>query len=81
MPPEIHRYILWSTDSVDLSDPFQKRWLLRQTLLHGRAQDIRQLDFDEINRELDALDLPPHIDSLWRTYLKQRNGRRVSANR
>ena len=81
MSAQIPRYIVWSTDSVDTSDPFQRRWLLRQTLLYGRAQDISQLDFDEISRELDALDLPPHIDSLWRTYLKQRNERRDTAHR
>src|SRR3989304_5855063 len=34
------RYIVWSTDTIDLRDPFQKSWLLRQTLMHGRAEDI-----------------------------------------
>ena len=81
MSTKIPRYIVWSTDSVDISDPFQRRWLLQQTLLHGLAQDIRRLDFDEISRELDALNLPPQIDSLWRSYLKQRNEPRESANR
>lgn len=81
MTADIPRYIVWSTDQVDPSDPFQRRWLLRQTLLHGRAQDIRALDFDEVHRELDALDLPPHIDSLWRTYLSQRDERRKTADR
>jgi hypothetical protein len=78
---QIPRYIVWSTDHVDTSDPFQRRWLLRQTLLHGRAQDIRRLDFDEVRRELDTLDLPPHIDSLWRTYLNQPNEPREPADR
>jgi len=74
MSAQIPRYILWSSDRLDASEPFQRRWLLRQTLLHGLAEDIRTLDFDEINRELDLLDLPPDIDSLWRTYLRQRSG-------
>jgi hypothetical protein len=38
-----------------LSDPFQKRWLLRQTLMHGRAEDIRALKIEEIRRELDLI--------------------------
>ena len=81
MPTDIPRYILWSTDHIDTSDPFQRRWLLRQTLLYGRSQDIRRLDFDDIRRELDALDLPPHIDDLWRTYLEQRDEPSKSADR
>lgn len=64
------RYIVWSTDAVDLSDPFQKRWLLRQTLTHGRAEDVRALDLEEIRRELDQLDLPKEIESLWRRFLE-----------
>jgi hypothetical protein len=69
MNEKIPRYIVWSTDHVDQSDPFQRRWLLRQILTHGKAEDIRALDWDEIKRELDYLDLPQEIDSLWRTFL------------
>ena len=64
------RHLVWSTDAIDLSDPFQKRWLLRQTLMHGRAEDVRALDIEEIRLELDQLDLPKEIDSLWRRYLE-----------
>jgi len=39
------RYIVWSTDSVDLRDPFQKRWLLRQTLVYGLSEDIGKPDY------------------------------------
>ena len=70
MMTDLSRYIVWSTDKLDLSDPFQKRWLLRQTLMHGTAQDIRKLKFDEIEKQLDSLDLPKEIDSLWRRYLE-----------
>lgn len=63
------RHIVWSTEALDLSDPFQKRWLLRQTLMRGRAEDIRNLSLDEIRLELDYLDLPAEIHSLWRRYL------------
>lgn len=73
MASEIPRYMVWSTDKIELKDPFQRRWLLRQTLLHGLADDIRRVDFDEITRELDHLQLPPEIDRLWRTYLEHRD--------
>jgi hypothetical protein len=64
------RHIVWSTDKLDLRDPFQKRWLLRQTLMHGTAEDIRVLDLGEIKNQLDDLDLPKDIESLWRRYLE-----------
>ena len=63
------RHIVWSTDQVDLSDPFQRRWYLRQVLTYGRAEDIRSLDLEEIRRELDELNLPPEVYSLWKSYL------------
>ena len=64
------RHLVWSTDTIDLSDPFQKRWLLRQTLMHGRAEDIRALELEDIKREFNQLDLPKEIGSLWRRYLE-----------
>ena len=69
------RHLVWSTDTIDLSDPFQKRWLLRQTLMHGRAEDIRALKLEDIRQELDQLDLPKEIESLWRRYLESLNAR------
>ena len=67
------RYIVWSTDQVDTADPFQRRWLLRQILMHGKAQDIRQLDVDEIERELESLNLPADIYRLWHDFLEARH--------
>ena len=64
------RHLVWSTDTIDLSDPFQKRWLLRQTLMYGRVEDVRALEIEEIRREFDQLDLPKEIASLWRRYLE-----------
>ena len=69
------RHLVWSTDTLDLSDPFQKRWLLRQTLTRGRAEDIRALELDDIRLELDGLDLPEEIESLWRRYLEYLDAR------
>lgn len=76
MSEKIPNYIVWSADQIDTSDPFQRRWLLRQILTHGLARDIRRLDFDEVARELDDLHLPPEIDALWRTYLEKRHANR-----
>lgn len=70
------RHIVWSTDTVDLNDPFQRRWLLRQTLMYGRAEDIRKLSIHDIRAELGQLDLPKDIESLWRLYLEYLDARR-----
>lgn len=67
------RHIVWSTRRIDLNDPFQRRWYLRQVLLHGRTEDIRTLDLDEVAAELDKLALPYHVYSLWRAFLDQRD--------
>jgi len=64
------RYLVWGTDSVDLSDPFQRRWFMRQVLLHGRSEDIRELDLDEVAASLDDLRLPAHLHRLWRQFLE-----------
>jgi hypothetical protein len=65
------RHIVWSTDRLDLVDPFQHRWYLRQVLMHGRAADIAGLRLDDVARELDHLELPPDIDRLWRVFLER----------
>ena len=64
------RHIVWSTDRLDLSDPFQHRWYLRQVIMHGRSDDIRALDFQEVRQELDALDLPSDLYQLWKKFLE-----------
>jgi hypothetical protein len=69
------RHIVWSTDQLDLSDPFQRRWYLRQVLLNGRAEDIARLDFTEVERDLDSLQLPDHLAQLWKRFLEQRAAR------
>jgi hypothetical protein len=66
------RHLVWSTDEVDLDNPFQRRWFLTQVLTHGLAEDIRQLDLEEAAREIDNLHLPKEVESLWRTFLDKR---------
>ncbi len=73
MIPSVPRYIVWSTDRLQLGDPFQRRWLLKQTLTHGRAEDIRKLSLNEIALELENLGLPDEVYSLWKRYLEYRN--------
>ena len=62
-------YIVWSTDEIDLADPFQRRWYIQQVLTHGRAEDIRALDLDEIAAALDEIVLPEDVRSLWEQFL------------
>jgi lysyl-tRNA synthetase class II len=63
------RYIVWSADKeIDLSDPWQKKWYIKQVLTYGREEDIAELDWEEIKKLLPELDLPEHIKSLWEDY-------------
>ena len=68
LPP----HVVWSTDKVDLADPFQRKWYIRQVLLHGRAQDMGVLDLKEIACLLDELNLPSHLHQLWESFLESR---------
>ena len=67
------RHIVWSTDRVDLSDPFQNRWYLRQVIMYGRSEDISTLDFHEVRQELDALDLPLDLYQLWKKFFESKD--------
>lgn len=62
------RYIVWSTDEVDLNDPFQRNWFIRQVLTHGRAEDIAALDWEEVRTLMPELELPREIAALWEDY-------------
>ena len=66
-------YIVWSTDQIDLSDPFQRRWYIQQVLTHGRMEDIRTLDVDEIAAVLDEIILPEDVRSLWQRFFEARH--------
>jgi hypothetical protein len=65
---EIPRYLVWSKESLDLSDPWQRRWFIRQVLLHGRASDVAALDWEEVRKLLSELELPEEIRRLWENY-------------
>jgi hypothetical protein len=68
MRPPIH--LVWSTDQLDLSDPFQRRWYIQQVLTYGRMEDIRTLDLEELSVILDDLILPADVRSLWQHFLE-----------
>lgn len=65
-------YIVWSKDQIDLSDPFQRRWYIQQVLTHGRMEDIRALNLQEIASVLDDILLPEDVRSLWQRFLEAR---------
>lgn len=69
--PPVH--IVWSTDQVDLSDPFQRKWYIQQVLANGRAEDIQTLDLDEIVSILGEITLPEDIRKLWDFYCEMQH--------
>lgn len=62
------RYIVWSKNEIDLKDPFQRKWYIKQVLTHGRAEDIADLDWEEVRKLLPELELPTNILRLWKNY-------------
>lgn len=66
-------YIVWSTDQIDLSDPFQHCWYIQQVLTHGRIEDIHRLNLDEITAVLDDIILPDDVRLLWQRFLERRH--------
>ena len=62
------RYIVWSKREIDLNDPWQRRWYIKQVLTYGKTEDIIRLDWDEVKSVLKELNLPANIKRLWETY-------------
>ena len=42
------RYIVWSKKGIDPDDPWQRKWWIQQLLTNGRAEDVAELDWEEI---------------------------------
>ncbi len=63
-------YIVWyaDLDKLDFKDPWVKKWWIQQVLIHGRIEDIKRLDFDEIKKLLPVLHLDSKIKSFWQDY-------------
>ena len=72
---KIPRHIVWSFDkaeTLDLSDPENRQWWIKQVLMNGRMEDIISLDLDEVERILPELYLPRPIKKLWSDYFAKR---------
>jgi lysyl-tRNA synthetase class II len=63
------RYIVWSKSEIDLSDPWQRKWYISQVLTHGRAEDVAELDWEEVKSILKEIILPASVRRLWEDYL------------
>jgi len=62
-------YIIWSTNKeIDLEDPIQKKWYVKNVLIYGLTEDIRELDWDYVEKILPELNIPKEIKSLWENY-------------
>jgi hypothetical protein len=62
------RYIVWSKNEIDLTDSWQRKWYIQQVLNHGRAEDISQIDWEEIRSLMGELNLLPAVRRLWEDY-------------
>jgi len=71
---KIPKHIVWSFDrveSLDLNQPENRQWI-KQVLMNGRMEDIRSLDFEEVEKLLPDLYLPGPIKKLWSDYFAKR---------
>ncbi len=64
----VPRHIVWSTRELAPSDPWLRKWYIQQVLVHGRAEDVDQLDWEEVRRLLPELHLPDDVRRLWEGY-------------
>ncbi len=63
------RHIVWSKNEIDLGDPWQRKWYIRQVLTQGRAEDVAELDWEEVRAVLKDMTLPPPVRKLWERFL------------
>ncbi len=66
------KYIVWSKNEIDLEDPWQRKWYIQQVLTYGRAEDLAQLDWEEIKATLKDLNLPSPVKRLWERYFSDK---------
>lgn len=72
----VDKHIYWSTDrsiEVDLDDPDQKKWWIKQVLSNGTMADVRELDLQDIAACIDQIHLPKPIRALWKYYFDTRD--------
>lgn len=66
------KHIVWFSDinNLDLNNEKDKKWWIKQVLLKGRMEDIKELDFEEIEKFLPDLYLSKNIKKLWEDYFE-----------
>ncbi len=50
--------------------PFQRKWYIGEVLSNGRAEDIAELDWEEIRKLLPELNLQKRVRKLWEDYFE-----------
>ena len=73
------KHIVWFADieKLNLNNEQDRKWWFKQVLLKGRMEDIKELDFDEIERFLPELYLPRAIKKLWEDYFEWKRKRTI----
>lgn len=66
------RHVMRSERGLDLSDPWQRRWYMKQMLVHTRAEGVARLHWEESGRLLPELDLPRGVCPLWENCFNSR---------
>ncbi len=66
------KHIAWFTniEELDLDKKENRKWWIKQVLLNGRMEDIKDLDFNEIEKLLPEFYLPKPIKKLWENYFE-----------
>ena len=72
----VPKHIYWSASKpveVDLTDPAQKKWWIKQVLTNGTMEDVCTLDPEDIRECLPHLQLPRPVRALWSDYFAERS--------
>jgi len=66
------KHIAWFTNikELDLDKKENRKWWIKQVLLKGRMEDIKDLDFNETEKLLPEFYLPKPIKKLWENYFE-----------
>ncbi len=66
------KHIVWFADieKLNLNKKQDKKWWFEQVLQKGRMEDIKELNFEEVEKFLDELYLPRFIKKLWEDYFE-----------
>lgn len=77
------KHIVWyaDLDKLDFSNTWIKKWWIKQVLMHGTLEDIKELNLEELEIVLPELYLPENIKNLWVDYFNwKKHGRDINSN-